>query len=141
MTTFLDKIEILYNHQHQQPHQSYSHRAVHTHKIWKWEFTRKRIFNSWYVNIKQDTNVWQILFTNGPDYHNRAFGSSAYAIDVNKKTGERHTVSGPMPLTGVWKSSISMWPVNEEEGASEIYNHLVKVVEETYEQNKGLWRA
>ena len=80
---------------------------------------------------RRENDHWFVMLTNRPDGHQRCDGGPAVAVDFRASNG---TLYQRPELSGVWESTISMWPVEEEGNKRRIFNHVARVIDLAYEE-------
>jgi len=66
------------------------------------------------IEVKDDKDVFFVMWTDSKDSHLPHISGSAYAVDIRRDTGELNNRFGQ---TGAWKSAISMWPIYDDNRA------------------------
>lgn len=89
-------------------------------------FERKRVLgfipftlSCGWLWIEDECDCWAVTLANGKTTHDSLDGP-ALCVNFRKDNGERKV--GPLHLTGAWKSTLSMWPIENEEEAIQVFN-------------------
>lgn len=93
------------------------------------------VFSKGWIHITDNKSdkTWSVMYTTHKDFHNRGAGPS-YIIDgISKETGD--IINFRSSNTGVFKSAISMWPVDDKNEAELIFEKMKIFISEAYTYN------
>lgn len=85
-----------------------------------------------WLAITNEDNCYSVHYTSGKDIHQPLCGPS-YIADFEKDTGRPYERNG---LTGAWKTALSLWPVNDQAEAREIFQTVAGMVDDAYDHRK-----
>ena len=127
--TFIEKVEFLFSFNEVVPVTAELSWNIFSFRLYLWKVT-----NGW-ISLDDQGDHFSLFWTNRRVHRCEIAGYKAYAIDINKKTGELHQ---RMALSGVWESETDMVPVEEAKKVIEIYDWMLGEVDMAYKWQRAL---